>query len=431
MMKRVIRHLAGAVLACAAIFAHGAELPASFDLQGQPLNVVVPLYYKEIAKRPYAMCDQLLNDSRLVSIRAAGKTLDSAMTAQLLDAYGYEAREEKGLVIVCTKPKETEAQDYEPMLYRVRHRDASYLVDLLSPLVRGTFANRRSTGGTLAVGGAQASPSGASSMASMAQASGGVVPVAPTAASPMKSGTGDDYIIFNGPEKERAKLSKLLAQLDVPTGEVVIKGYVYEVGTNNSEGSAIDLLASLLKGKLEININTGAALANSIRVKSGGIDAVASALSTDGRFKIVTSPYTRVASGGTARFQVGADVPVLGSIVTNASGQAQQSVEYRSAGTVLEVTPQVRDQVTVVDLFEQISSFVATETGVNNSPTLNKRELRTRLSVADGDILVVGGLNDSKEDESRTGLWFLPFATSKSGTKRNSELLLILELKRI
>lgn len=122
---------------------------------------------------------------------------------------------------------------------------------------------------------------------------------------------------------------------------------------------------------------------------------------------------------------------MTGSILTNATGQAQQSIEYRSAGTIFEVSPRVRDKSVDVDLFQQISTFVATQTGVNGSPTLNKREIRTSLTVEDGEILVIGGLNDVKEDASKSGLWFLPFATSKSSSSSNTELLVILEVKRI
>lgn len=122
---------------------------------------------------------------------------------------------------------------------------------------------------------------------------------------------------------------------------------------------------------------------------------------------------------------------MTGSILTNATGQAQQSIEYRSAGTIFEVSPRVRDKSIDVDLFQQISTFVATQTGVNGSPTLNKREIRTSLTVEDGEILVIGGLNDVKEDASKSGLWFLPFATSKSSSSSNTELLVILEVKRI
>jgi type II secretory pathway component GspD/PulD (secretin) len=84
-----------------------------------------------------------------------------------------------------------------------------------------------------------------------------------------------------------------------------------------------------------------------------------------------------------------------------------------------------------LDLFQQVSSFVNTDTGVNSSPTLNKRELRTSLTVEDGEVLVIGGLNDSKIEDAKSGLSFLPFALSKSHGSRSSELLLVLELKRI
>lgn len=35
---------------------------------------------------------------------------------------------------------------------------------------------------------------------------------------------------------------------------------------------------------------------------------------------------------------------------------------------------------------------MTTETGVNNSPTLIKRDVTTEVSLADGDIILLGGL---------------------------------------
>lgn len=405
------------------------NLPASMDLQAQPLNTVVSLYYKEIVKRPYVICNDVIQDSRLVSIRAGGKTLDAAMVATLLETYGYEAREDRGVTVVCNKPKTAEQEQYEPMVYRPQYRDAAYLVDLLTPLVKGTFANKRATQSSLTVGGATAQPAGVMIGApGTLPAAGAAIPasIAPS----MKPNLGDDYILFNGSEREQGRLRKLLAQVDVPSGEVLIKGYVYEVGKNSNEASAIDMLASLLEGKLQISVS-GPILGNALRIKTGGIDLVASAINSDGRFKVVSSPFVRVSSGESARLQVGANVPVLGAILTTAAGSSQQSVEYRSTGTILDVTPKVRDKATFVTLAQQVSSFATTESGVNGSPTFNTRELKTSLTVEDGEVLVIGGLNDSKEDESRSGLWFLPFATSKSGTARSSELVLILELKRV
>lgn len=48
--------------------------------------------------------------------------------------------------------------------------------------------------------------------------------------------------------------------------------------------------------------------------------------------------------------------------------QAIQSVEYRSAGVILSVTPQIFDAGIDLHVDQQISDFVRTETGVNGSP---------------------------------------------------------------
>lgn len=400
-----------------------------FDLTGVPISQVVSLYFKEVAKRPYVICADVLGDARPVSLRVQGKALDAVMMTTLLDAYGYGSTVENGVAVICKKPEQkAEAEDFSAtVVFRPEFRDVGYLVELASPLVRGVFANRRTSAPALAVGGADhsAAPTGG------AASSTAKAPVqAPSAGFAYRSNTGDDFLVFSGPDKEADKLRKLLAQLDVPTGEVLIKGHVYEVGTSNTDQAALDILVSALKGKVQVDI-AGPVLGNALRIKTAALDVVASAIKTDSRFKLVTSPYARVRSGATARFMSGADVPVLGSIVTNATGQTQQSVEYRSSGTILEVAPKVRGKVADVDLFQQVSSFVATESGVNGSPTLNKRELRTSLSVEEGELLVVGGLTDSKDEEQKSGLWFLPFATSKGKTARQSEILVILELKRI
>lgn len=397
---------------------------SSFDFSAVPFNQVVTLYFKEVSKRPYMVCSDVLADARTVSLRASGKALDGAVFDLMLEAHGYEAKEEKGLTVVCKKSVAAVDDNTSTFFYRPMHRDSAYLVDFLAPLVKGVFANKRAVGSSLAVGGASSVAIGAAGQGAPAAAA------APMSSSAFKPSAGDDYIMYSGTEKDILKLQKLLAQVDAPTGEVVIKGYMYEVGKNSNDASALDLVLSLLNGKMQATIG-GSALGNALRIKTASIDIVASALNADGRFKVVTSPFTRVRSGGTARFVVGSDVPVLGAIVTNQGGQTQQSVEYRSSGTIFEVSPKVRDKSTDIDLFQQVSSFVTTDTGVNTSPTLNKRELRTSLTVDDGEILVIGGLNDSKEEEAKSGLPLFPFPLSKSRGARNTELLLVLELKRI
>jgi general secretion pathway protein D len=408
--------------------AGAAEVEEStFDFVSVPVAQVVTLYYREVSKRPYVVCNDLLADTRLVSVRASGRSLDGPAFAAMLRSYGYSAVDRGGVVVVCKVEQEAVKPDaVESFLYRIKYRDSAYLVDLVTPMVRGVFANRRQ-GMAIAVGGGDASPGGAPGDG-VAKAMGGSSSAMSTS---MASATGDDFVLFSGVPAEVAKLRSLLEQLDTPLGEVVVKAYMYEVGKSNSDASAVQLVMSALGGRLNIS-TAGDIVGNLLRLRTSSLDVVASALATDARFKVVTAPFVRLRSGKTARFVSGGQQSVLGAIVTNQNGSTQQSFERIESGTILEVSPTVRAQSVDLDLFQQVSSFV-TAPGANagQPPTLNKRELRTSLSMQDGEVVVLGGLNESKEDGSRSGLSFLPFALSKSVAGSSSELVLILEIKRL
>jgi type II secretory pathway component GspD/PulD (secretin) len=156
------------------------------------------------------------------------------------------------------------------------------------------------------------------------------------------------------------------------------------------------------------------------------------ALDTDSRFKVLSSPSLRVGSGQTASLTVGDDVPVLGAVTyPNGGGAPVQSVDYRSSGVLFSISPVVRDASIAVKVDQQVSSFVATTTGVNNSPTLTKRQLTTSVSLADGDVVVIGGLRQNKDGDVSSHVPFLPFFGNKTKDNSASEILLFLQLKKI
>lgn len=68
----------------------------------------------------------------------------------------------------------------------------------------------------------------------------------------------------------------------------------------------------------------------------------------------------------------------------------------------------MQDSTLDLDITQQLPNLVKTPTGVNNSPTLTKRELKTKVSIEDGDVIVLGGLTESKDSNTRDGLSFLP-----------------------
>jgi hypothetical protein len=420
-MRNFVAWVAGLVVGVVLSLPAVAAQPASFDLSAVPVGQAVALYYKEVSRGPYVVCGDVLSDARLVSVRAEGNVLDRAGMDALLRAYDYEAVKRDGVTVVCKRSVGLPVPAaVEPFLYRAKHRDAGYLVDLLAPMVTGTFANRRQA---QAVG--MPGRDAAVMQPPAGQTATGISPAGGVAS---QAAAGDDYIVFSGTRAEVRKLESLLAQVDTASGEVVVKAYMYEVGKSSTDASALRLVLDALKGKLEIS--TGAdLLANLVRFRSGSVDLVASALATDGRFKVVTAPFVRLRSGKTARFVSGDQRSVLGSIVTS-QGTTQQSYDRLESGTILEVSPVVRADTVDVDLFQQVSSFVPGGSA-GQPPTLNKRELRTSLSMQDGEVVVLAGLNDSKNDGNSTGLRFLPFALGKASSTSSSELVLVLEMKRL
>jgi general secretion pathway protein D len=295
-----------AVLACIAlVFSFSTWAQSSFDISAVPFNQVVSLYYKEVAQVPYILCSDVLAEAKPVSVRGGGKLLDGPLFRALLDAHGFEAKHVSGVDVVCKKSA-LEEEGHEVFVYKPLYREAAYLVDIASAVVRGSFANKRTSAG-LAVGGGDKS-SGALPAPAQTPAS------SPTQAPSFKGNPNDNSIVFVGTQAEITRLKKLLAQIDDKLGEVMVRGVVYEVSSSEKDGSAFSLALNLLGGKITAANGAANVLDSFIRLKTNSIDAVYSALSADSRFKVVSTPSLRVRSGGSGRFTVGQEVPVLGAI---------------------------------------------------------------------------------------------------------------------
>lgn len=393
--------------------------PVSFSLDGVAVSQVLRLVYGEVVKGSYVLDPVVVADQRAVSFRwDASKGDIRLFLVSFLDLLGYTMQNRGGVDFIRVKEEKREIEpEKETFVYRPKFRDGSYLVDLLSPLFKGAFTSKR---------GVQA-PEGS-------KADQKAVPPGSAAALIERK---TDTIIFNGSVFEVAKLQKILAQVDISGGQVLVRGALYEVQTSTGEGSAFQMAASVLSGKFGISLGAaGSVLGNSMSFKNIGslsIDAVLSALSTDSRFKVVSSPSLRVRDGATAKLTVGQEVPVLGALsFPQGAGQAVQSVEYRSSGVIFDLTPQIREAVVDLNVSQQVSNFINTTTGVNGSPTLTKRELATTVTMADGDVIVLGGLNENKESSAQSGLPFFPaLMRSNSKDQSKSEILLILQVTRI
>ncbi|VVE20411.1 type II secretion system protein GspD [Pandoraea cepalis] len=391
-------------------------LTGVFDFQLVNVSQLVTLLYGEAVKTPYVIAPEVLQDQRLVSFRYDTRHGDlKSFLALFLESLGFGVEMRSGVDFVFKRQEAEESHESarETFVYRPHYRDTAYLARLVSPLFRGQFTVNRPV-----------------SAPSEARVDGNV----PEGSAASLIDQRGDTLLFHGTPEEVATLKRLLPQLDTPMGEVSVRAAAYEVVNSSERGSAFQLALDLLSKGLGIEVTVnGDKFGNAIRLKAGDFSTVFSALAKDTRFQVINSPNLRIRSGARGRLTVGQKVPILKSVsYPRGGGEPVQSVEYHSSGVIFELAPTVKDRIIDLRVTQQISDFVKTTTGVNNSPTLNTREVSTEISLHDGDVILMGGLTTNKSTDNRTGLAFLPrFLDSHSDSSSNTEILLMLQVERV
>lgn len=374
-MKNLFLLISSTILSLSVFAQH-----VDFKLESVALHKAISMIYDEVLEKPYMLDPVLVDDKRLISFKVTKAQDFNVFLQRYFSNMNIKIHTKNGVdYIQYVEPKVTK----QSFVYNPIHRDVTYLSEFL-----------QSDGQVFASG---------------------------------------DKLVFYGTSSEIARAKSVLKSVDTVSKEVVVTGYVFEVQTTEKEGSGINLLAKLLSGKLGINIGIKQNFENFITVNVGNLDAMIELFRTDSRFHVVSSPTLRVKSGSRGNFSVGSDVPILGSVKYDKDGRAVQSIEYRSSGVIFEIVPTVKNGAIDLKIQQQLSNFVKTDTGVNNSPTLIKRDLVTDVTVKSGDVVVLGGLAQNKLTEGETGFSFLPkgFLVGKSNSKEKTDIIILLQVKTI
>ncbi|MBN3784578.1 type II secretion system protein GspD [Burkholderia sp. Ac-20345] len=395
----------------------------SFDLRFATVSFLVDFLYENAVKTPHVLGPDVLSDQRLVSFRYRASDGElRPFLAAFLDSLGYLVSVRDGVDFISKKPDADKPKESrEPFVYVPRYRKADYLMRLVQPLVGGHFTTQR----------------GVSAAGVAGQGSGDIARDVPQSSAAAVIDQNTDQLVYMGTADEVAALRKVLPMIDVARGKVNLRAWVYEVSDSKSDQSGFSLAVKILG--LGLGINNGfvdpAQSVVSLHASSGSntIDAAIQALDSDGRFKVLTRPNMTVLSGERARLNVGQQVPTQGNVsFQGTSGTPVQSIVYQDAGVIFDVLPTVMRDTIDLSVDEEISDFVRTTTGVNTSPTKNTRKLQTVTSMADGDVAVIGGLLQSHDSRSSSGISFLPrWMNGHNNSSDNTEIVLVLQVAKI
>jgi type IV pilus assembly protein PilQ len=231
-----------------------------------------------------------------------------------------------------------------------------------------------------------------------------------------------------------AEIRALVARLDIPVRQVLIESRIViasddfardlgvrfgvnSVGTvgNTTVGQAGSNTGSRLNAGIRevgstgnipsltdsylvnLPIGGGGALAWSILGKNFLVDLELSALQTEGRGEVLSSPRIVTANGKEASITQGTQIPYVQSTASGAT-----SAVFKDAVLGLSVTPQITpDSRVVMDLkIQKDTPGQVVQTTLGPASGIDIRHVNTRVMVKSGETVVLGGIFEQTTDNT-------------------------------
>jgi general secretion pathway protein D len=232
---------------------------------------------------------------------------------------------------------------------------------------------------------------------------------------------------------------RTLSQLDRPQLQVAIDATVAEVKLNDTLSYGVQFFLQSSRGSL---LNT---TGTSVPVPGNGVSAtgaagaagavansfisqtlpgfnflvgsqsqpnvIINALHSVTDVKVLSNPSLVVTDNQVATLMVGDDVPIsTGSAnVLSASNTVVNTIDYRSTGIILRVIPRVSANGNVrLDIEQEISqvsnSGSSTASTQNLTPTISQRKVKSSISVATGQTVLLAGLIQEQKEKDHSGI---------------------------
>ncbi|MCU0848180.1 MAG: hypothetical protein MUD12_09860 [Spirochaetes bacterium] len=133
--------------------------------------------------------------------------------------------------------------------------------------------------------------------------------------------------------------------------------------------------------------------------------AIIHASATDNNVNVLSTPQIVTVDNQEAELNVGEEVPITRDNRLAADGTSFQTFDYKPVGIKLKFTPHITNNKKItIDFYQEVNSVIGSETittaGSYIPPKLGKRDIKTKISIFDGQTIVVGGL--MKNNKSTT-----------------------------
>lgn len=230
-------------------------------------------------------------------------------------------------------------------------------------------------------------------------------------------------IVAYGTQQDLKTLRELIEKIDIPLPQVLIEALITQVNLNEKQTSGLDEFSltynNVTRQITDLVIGTAGGI--SITSLTGNDPpafdlnnynnfALSSAITptnSDSDTKTLSAPRIIVSHNEEGVINVSRSQPIITSSTSSGisdSLNTRSSVEFRDIGIQLTVTPLIGADGTVQMVIEQTVENVVETVQIdgNDQPVIGKREATSTVSVKDGQIIVLGGLQENTETEGNS-----------------------------
>ena len=277
--------------------------------------------------------------------------------------------------------------------------------------------------------------------------------------------TAQNTLVLNVLADRVDAMKKVLLSLDKPLPQVLVETQIVELIVKNGETRDTSMKFTHTNHKtgatssIGYNLGSGATGSNEGGFNIFPLDSVSGNGDTDrlglmlnwinnsDDARILAAPNVIADLGKEALMETGEDLPYTENSVT--SSAVTQSIKFKRTGVSLKIKPtiingdtvqlEINPQVIIAVRYESFA--VPNSSGDNSAPVSNRipvvsvRSVDTRLTAADGEIIMLGGLYSSESSESKNSIPFLSdipvlgqFFTSKNYAVTDKQLLFFMKI---
>ncbi|POE03625.1 DNA uptake porin HofQ [Pectobacterium odoriferum] len=218
-------------------------------------------------------------------------------------------------------------------------------------------------------------------------------------------------LLIRDTEEALAQLEPWVKELDLPLAQVQLAAHIVTISSEHlqalgvnwglGEGDAVNKTLRLNNFNVGLPVDTPAINAGFHLARLNGrlLDLELMALEQESQVEIIASPRLFTAHQQTASIKQGTEIPY--QVSSGASGST--SIEFKEAVLGMEVTPDIlrAGRITLNLKISQNMPGQTIKQGDNGEAlAIDKQEIQTQVTVADGETIVLGGIFQQQKKNS-------------------------------